>query len=547
MQDLLSHGASLKRRAAALVYDRAMSSPADPLRTALEDRVRFETLVGDIASQFVSIESDQIDDAIRRAQQQLVEVLGLDRSSLFQTSGSGSIELTHTFSLPGLPGVVIGNDPSKLFPWTLSRLVKGETVSYSSVSEVPEGSIDRDSLIRVGTKSTFTVPLMVSGRLIGVLTFATVREERHWSPATMNRLTLIAQVFASALARKRADEELRRVVEDNARLRERLTEENNYLQREVKVHQGPSFITGDSAPIQRLLGQIAQVAPTGATALLLGETGTGKELVATAIHEGSPRKARAMVSVNCAAIPATLIESELFGVEKGAFTGAVARQVGRFELANESTIFLDEVGELPAETQVKLLRVLQERQIERLGSSKPIKIDVRVVAATNRDLEQEVAEGRFREDLYYRLNVFSITVPPLRERAEDIPDLVWTFVQEFSRGLGKHFDTISKEHMLALKRYAWPGNVRELRNVIERAVIVSSGPKLIPELPRAKPVSARRHNKLADVERDHILSVLERVAWRIRGDGGAAELLGLKPSTLEDRMAKLHLRRPGRQ
>ena len=221
------------------------------------------------------------------------------------------------------------------------------------------------------------------------------------------------------------------------------------------------------------------MAPTGATVLLLGETGTGKELIATAIHERSPRAGRAMVRVNCAAIPAALIESELFGREKGAYTGALARQIGRFEVADDSTIFLDEVGELPADVQVKLLRVLQEKQIERLGSSRPIDIDVRVIAATNRDLERAVADGTFREDLYYRLNVFPITVPPLRERAEDIPMLAWSFVDEFSKALGKRIESIPKEQMLALQRYAWPGNIRELRNVIERAVIVSTGPRLV--------------------------------------------------------------------
>jgi transcriptional regulator with GAF, ATPase, and Fis domain len=251
-----------------------------------------------------------------------------------------------------------------------------------------------------------------------------------------------------------------------------------------------------------------------------------------------------MVRVNCAAIPTALIESELFGREKGAYTGALARQTGRFEIADGSTIFLDEIGELPLEVQVKLLRVLQEREIERLGGTGPIKVDVRIVAATNRDLEQMVADGAFREDLYYRLNVFPIRVPPLRERPEDIPTLAWAFVDEFARALGKRIETIPKEQVIALQRYAWPGNVRELRNVIERAVIVSSGPRLVIEPPRARVVSARQAVRLDDVEREHVRTVLERTGWRIRGSGGAAELLGLKPSTLEGRMAKLGLRRP---
>jgi formate hydrogenlyase transcriptional activator len=280
------------------------------------------------------------------------------------------------------------------------------------------------------------------------------------------------------------------------------------------------------------------------TVLLLGETGTGKELIATAIHDQSSRRARTMVRVNCAAIPAALIESELFGREKGAFTGALARQAGRFELANGSTIFLDEIGELTGDVQVKLLRVLQEKQVDRLGGSRSIDLDLRVIAATNRDLDQAVTDGTFREDLYYRLNVFAIRVPPLRERAEDIPTLVWVFVDEFSKTMGKRVESISKEHMAALQRYPWPGNIRELRNVVEHAVIVSNGPRLAIEPPGAR--AGRRHGstQLADVEREHIRSVLQRTGWRIRGRAGAAELLNLKPSTLEGRMEKLGLRRP---
>ena len=253
-----------------------------------------------------------------------------------------------------------------------------------------------------------------------------------------------------------------------------------------------------------------------------------------------------MVRVNCAAIPTALIESELFGREKGAYTGALARQAGRFELADKSTIFLDEIGDLPLDTQVKLLRVLQERQIERLGGSKPINVDLRIVAATNRDLEKCVAQGTFREDLYYRLNVFPIRVPPLRERTDDLPLLVWSFVDEFCKTFGKQVESISKDNMLALQRYAWPGNVRELRNVVERAVIVATGPILSIDLPKSSVSAHPQSIALVDMEREHIRSVLGRVNWRIRGNGGAAELLGMKASTLESRMAKLGLQRPAK-
>ena len=252
-----------------------------------------------------------------------------------------------------------------------------------------------------------------------------------------------------------------------------------------------------------------------------------------------------MVRVNCGAIPGTLLESELFGRERGAFTDAHTRQAGRFELADHSTIFLDEIGELPSEVQVKLLRVLEERQFERLGNPKPIRVDTRVIAATHRTLEQRIAAGDFREDLFYRLNVFPIRIPPLRDRLDDIPALVWRFVGEFSRAFDKRIDHVAPEDMAALARYRWPGNIRELRNVVERAMIVATGPKLRIPLPQVSSAATNMQSqKLADVQRNHIRSVLDSVRWRIRGSGGAAERLGVRPTTLETRMAKLGLKRP---
>jgi transcriptional regulator with GAF, ATPase, and Fis domain len=254
-----------------------------------------------------------------------------------------------------------------------------------------------------------------------------------------------------------------------------------------------------------------------------------------------------MVRVNCAAIPSTLIESELFGREKGAFTGALARQVGRFELADKATIFLDEIGDLPLDVQVKLLRVLEEGQIERLGSPKSIKIDTRIIAATHQDLQQRIADGAFREDLFYRLNVFPIRVPPLRERVEDIPNLVWQFVGEFSKAFGKRIESINPDSIKALQQYPWPGNIRELRNIVERATIVCTGPRLTIAVPATSNTSTRRSLKLLDVERQHLRSVLESTHWRVRGEGGAAARLGLKPTTLETRMARLGIKRPDRR
>ncbi|KAB2929466.1 MAG: PAS domain-containing protein [Candidatus Contendobacter sp.] len=337
---------------------------------------------------------------------------------------------------------------------------------------------------------------------------------------------------------------LRNALEEVRRLQLQLQQENLYLQQEVKSSQGHGRIVGQSPAILRVLAQVEQVAPTHSSVLLLGETGTGKELLAAAIHELSPRRNRIMVRVNCAAMPAALIESELFGREKGAYTGALARQIGRFEMADGSTIFLDEISELPPESQAKLLRVLQEREIERLGSPKTVKVNVRVIAATNRDLARAVAEGRFREDLYYRLNVFPITAPPLRERREDIPLLVWAFVEEFSKAMGKAVEAIAKASLRALQQYGWPGNVRELRNTVERAMILASSPNLRIDPPGAVAIPVSPHlATLAEVEREHIQRVLEATDGRIRGAGGAAEILGLLPTTLESRMTKLGLRR----
>jgi transcriptional regulator with GAF, ATPase, and Fis domain len=302
-------------------------------------------------------------------------------------------------------------------------------------------------------------------------------------------------------------------------------------------------IIGESAGLRRALLQAQQVATTDATVLLVGETGTGKELFAGYIHRLSARRHRAMVRVNCAAIPATLIESELFGREKGAYTDAV-RQIGRFELANHSTIFLDEIGDLAQDVQVKLLRVLEERQIERLGNPAGIPVHVRIVAATHRNLEERVAAQAFREDLFYRLNVFPIWIPPLRERADDITALVWHFVEEFSNSLEKPIEAIAPENMDLLQRYPWPGNIRELRNVVERAMILAKAPRLTIPLPAAAPAIGGRSVRLADVQKEHIRRILESVGWRIRGANGAAVRLGLRPTTLETRMAKLGLARP---
>ena len=320
----------------------------------------------------------------------------------------------------------------------------------------------------------------------------------------------------------------------------------------VQQLSADSTIVGASDPMRYVMRQVEQVAPTNATVLLLGETGTGKELVARAVHQNSPRRHRSFIVVDCGALPATLIESELFGRERGAFTGAHTSQAGRFELANGGTVFLDEIGELPLELQPKILRVLQEGQVERLGAGRTTRVDVRVVTATNRNLNEEVRSGRFRRDLFYRLNVFPITLPTLRERRDDLPALVRYLVDRLGRDLGKPIVHITPGTYQALERYDWPGNIRELENVLQQAIIVSHEGVLdlsafvgesmqVETSPRTPPNGSR---SLVDVERDHIQLVLETVGWRIEGVAGAAQVLGLRPSTLRTRMRKLGIQRP---
>jgi len=405
-----------------------------------------------------------------------------------------------------------------------------------------------------GVRSYVIVPLVVHGRSIGVLAVASVNP-RQYSETDATFFREVANQVALAIENMKAYEEI-------AALKARLERESVYLQEEIQREHNFTELIGNSPPLLALLRQVEQVAPTDSTVLIAGETGTGKELIARAIHARSGRQERALVKVNCSAISAGLVESELFGHVKGAFTGAIERRIGRFELADGGTIFLDEVGELPPETQVKLLRVLQEREFEPVGSSRTQPVNVRVIAATNRNLEEAVASGRFRSDLFFRLHVFPLRVPPLRERREDIRLLVTFFLGQFAGKLGKRVASVADETMEHLTAYDWPGNIRELQNVVERAVILSAGsvleidPTMLPVQARGDegaPAAAaavvmpgpRTLPSLEEVERSHILAALEHAAWVIEGPKGASAILKLHPNTLRSRMEKLGIKRSG--
>lgn len=661
------------------------------------ERRQFELLLAEVSARFVSIAADQVDAAIEDVQRLICERLELDRSSLFQIAADAPemLLLTHLHQpadgprwqkrpapsplfrsywvlTDTTPASYVSIDVKVLFPWAWEQLRNGRTVVMSSVDDLPvDASVDKASFRRYQTKSSVVTPLSVGGTWLGCLSFASVRQSRHWSEEQVRHLQFIADVFANALARRRADltlrdheerlqlatesadvglwsmwvrsremwvtgktreilgiapgeeltdtrlfaavhpedraavreavqdsvetaadlradcrialpdgrirwaifrgrqrcdargrpdrltgvviditdrrrteEELRHTLEELQRLQERLQQENSYLRKTVHSRHAESAIVGKSDSLMKVIRQAEQVSGTDATVLILGETGTGKELLAQYIHRISGRASQPFVATSVAAIPATLLESELFGREKGAYTGALTKEIGRFELASGGTLFLDEVGDMPMETQTKLLRVLQTGELERLGSGRTLCVDVRVIAATNRDLPALINAGQFREDLFYRLNVFPITLPPLRYRREDIRSLVWALVTELSGKMGKPVERIPEEDFDALEAYDWPGNVRELRNVIERSLILMEGVELRVVLPGGRGQNAGPSSRrLVEVERRHILDVLESTDNRIYGTGGAAEVLGIKPTTLYSLMARLKIER----
>ena len=425
-------------------------------------------------------------------------------------------------------------------------IMSGKPILITRADIAQFGSDIARRIFDEGLKSAYCLPLISHGRALGTLVVASLREE-HFPERDAELLRHIANQVAIAVENALA---FRRMADRAQTLRE----EKLYLQDEIRTEYNFEEIIGDSMSLRRILDQLQTVAPTDSTILILGETGTGKELIARAIHHLSARREKTLVKVNCAAIPTGLLESELFGHEKGAFTGAIAQRIGRFELAHRGTIFLDEVGDIPLELQPKLLRVLQEQEFERLGSVRTTRVDVRVVAATNVDLAQKVAANQFRSDLYYRLNVFPITIPPLRERKEDIPVLVRYFAQKYARRMKKPVEAIPMKAMAALTEYHWPGNVRELENFIERSVILSHGAELqIPlgelrgrlKIPVIVPLQASDGiATLEHAEREHIIRALREAEWIVGGPKGAAMRLGMKRTTLQSRIKKLGIARP---
>jgi formate hydrogenlyase transcriptional activator len=515
----------------------------------------FDVLLASIAARLLGQPIEDFDASIDDILYQLAKLLDAERSIFGVVDPTdGILRSTHAVAIaPGVTPFPVGKPIAEVNPWVFKQLTETRVpVIISSLSDLPpEASVDLRTMQTFGVKSVALFPIVAGSQLLGGVSFGTTLRERQWPQPMVDRLQLICQVFAGALLRREHERRLRASLVEVEALRERLQSENEYLRAEASSAEGFEDIVGKSPALQSVLFQVEHVAPADSTVLLLGETGTGKELIAKAIHARSRRCDRTLVKVNCAALPPTLIESELFGHEKGAFTGAVSRKLGRFELSHGGTLYLDEIGELPLALQTKLLRVLQEGEFERVGSAITRKVDVRVIAASNRNLAEAAREGTFRPDLYYRLRVFPIEMPPLRARKEDIPLLVWHFLGQLARTVGKKIERVPATTMDRLTAYDWPGNIRELRNVLERALLLSPGPVLLldefGERPQAAGPAATvggGARALEDVEREHILRTLESCDWRVRGVGNAAAQLKLNPNTLYSRMKRLGIRRP---
>ena len=520
------------------------------MHAASDRRLEFEKFLADVSARLVALPPERVDDEIRNALKEVLEFFQIDRFVLLQLlPGRTSYQAVYVVAASGTSSRPSRTPlPVSLFPWTYEKLAEQrEIFSFARLEELPaEAAIDRQTLEKFGVRAGLYIPIAALRSSEYSISISSASSDRTCPEEYIPRLRLLGELFVNAIERSKAELALREHLNEIERLKLQLEKENLYLREEIKTVQGFEKIVGKSDALRYVLFRVQQVTATDVTVLILGETGTGKGLVAHAIHELSSRKNKPMITVNCAALPGNLIESELFGREKGAFTGADAKQIGRFEVADGGTIFLDEIGELPLELQSKLLRVLEEGEFERLGSPRTINVNVRVITSTNRDLAADVKDRRFREDLYYRLNVFPVSIPPLRTRTEDIPELVRHFIDKYARKFGRRYESIPKSMMKALQEHSWPGNVRELQHVIERAVITSPGPvlRLADRLEHGAADSGEGALKaLSDMEREHILKVLEKTGGKIEGENGAAAVLGLNPSTLRSRIKKLEIKR----
>ncbi len=531
---------------------------ATPMNTKDDTaEANFEDLLAELGAGFVNVSPDVLDQRINEALQRIVLFLGVDRSSVAQINKTApGLRITHSWAVEGIDPLPPELDGSN-FPYLSQTMQEGNNFVVSDITKLPdEARVDREFALSIGLKSVAVVPMQGAGEFLGLIAFGAIRKPREWPTQFVQRLGLVAEIIANALLQRQKELELNRVLDEVSELKERLEAENVVWREKDRRDRQTETLVGKSPAFLNIINQVDLVARTDSTVLILGETGTGKELIANAVHQRSSRANNPVIRVNCAALPSDLIESELFGHEKGSFTGAISQNIGRFELAHGGTIVLDEIGELPGDLQAKLLRVLQSGEFERVGSARTRHADTRVIASTNRDLRKMTTEGTFRSDLYYRLQVFPITVPALRERQDDIPLLAAYLVEKLRIKMGKKINHIPADLMSRLKQYNWPGNVRELENIIERSLIVSTGTSLVLEgLPALGAPSldasmtevnssAPTIRPLQDIEREYIRSVCVLCHWKIHGKGNAADLLCINPNTLRSRMKKLEIERP---